>query len=76
MAYNATIARCLRTDEFDIDIIAQIIVRRGLTAKQVLDELYEAVRGEPGSRYYKMVERRNRASRCTTALDAMRSGPP
>jgi len=24
MAYNATIARCLRTDEFDIDIIAQI----------------------------------------------------
>ena len=60
MAYNATIARCLRTDEFDIDIIAQIIVRPGMTAKQVLDELYEAVRGEPGSRYYKMVERRNR----------------
>lgn len=60
MAYNATIARCLRTDEFDIDIIAQIIVRPGMTAKQVLDELYEAVRGAPGSRYYKMVERRNR----------------
>ena len=60
MAYNATIARCLRTDEFDIDIIAQIIVRRGMTAKLVLDELYEAVRGAPGSRYYKMVERRNR----------------
>lgn len=60
MAYNATIARKLRTDEFDIDIIAQIIVRPGMTAKQVLDELYEAVRGEPGSRYYKMVERRNR----------------
>ena len=60
MAYNATIARKLRTDEFDIDLIAQIIVRPGVTAKQVLDELYEAVRGEPGSRYYKMVERRNR----------------
>jgi hypothetical protein len=60
MAYNATIARCLRTDEFDIDIIVQIIVLVGMTAKQVLDELYEAVRGAPGSRYYKMVERRNR----------------
>lgn len=60
MAYNATIARRLRTDEYDIDIIAQIIVRPGMTAKQVLDELYDAVRGEPGSRYYKMVERRNR----------------
>jgi hypothetical protein len=60
MAYNATIARRLRTDEYDIDIIAQIIVRPGMTAKQVLDELYQAVRGEPGSRYYKMVERRNR----------------
>lgn len=60
MAYNATIARRLRTDEFDIDIIAQIIVRPGMTAKQVLDELYEAVRGAPGSRYYKMTERRNR----------------
>jgi hypothetical protein len=60
MAYNATIARCLRTDEFDIDIIAQIIARLGMTAKQVLDELYEAVRGEPGCHYYKMVERRNR----------------
>lgn len=60
MAINATIARRLRTDEFDIDLIAQIIFAAGTTAKQALDLLYKAVRGEPGSRYYDMVERRNR----------------
>lgn len=60
MAINATIARRLRTDEFDIDLIAQIVFPAGTTAKQALDLLYKAVRGEPGSRYYDMVERRNR----------------
>jgi len=60
MAINATIARKLRTDEFDIDLIAQIRFPPGTTAKQALDELYRAIRGEPGSRYYDMVERRNR----------------
>lgn len=60
MAINATIARRLRTDEFDIDLIAQLVFPPGTTAKQALDELYRAVRGEPGSRYYDMVERRNR----------------
>ena len=57
MAINATIARRLRTDEFDIDLIAQLVFPPGTTAKQALDELYRAVRGEPGSRYYDMVER-------------------
>ncbi len=60
MAINATIARRLRTDEFDIDLIAQIAPWLGMTAKQMLDLLYIAVRGERGSRYYHMVERRNR----------------
>jgi len=60
MAINATIARRMRTDEFDIDLIAQIAPWLGMTAKQMLDLLYVAIRGEPGSRYYHMVERRNR----------------
>lgn len=60
MAINATIARKLRTDEYDIDLIAQIMFAAGTTAKEALDELCRAVRGEPGSRYYDMVERRNR----------------
>lgn len=60
MAINATIARKLRTDEYDIDLIAQILFAAGTTAKQALDELYRAIRGERGSRYYDMVERRNR----------------
>jgi hypothetical protein len=60
MAINATIARRMRTDEFDIDLIAQIASWLGMTAKQMLDLLYVAIRGEPGSRYYHMVERRNR----------------
>lgn len=60
MAINATIARRMRTDEFDADLIAQIVYPPETTAKQALDELYKAIRGEPGSRYYDMVERRNR----------------
>jgi len=60
MSINATIARRLRTDEFDIDLIAQITFPEGTTARQALDLIYEAVRGEPGSRYYDMTERRNR----------------
>jgi len=60
MSINATIARRMRTDEFDIDLIAQIILPEGTTAKQALDLVYKAVRGERGSRYYDMTERRNR----------------
>ena len=60
MATRSTIASKLRTDEFDIDIIAALLLSADTPAAEVLDLLYEAVRGEPGSRYYDMAERRTR----------------
>lgn len=63
MAIGATIASKLRTDEFDIDVVSQLDPSVGASPRQVLDFLYEAIRGEPGSRYYRMAERR---TRCVT----------
>ena len=63
MAIRATIASRLRTDEFDIDVAAQLDLPPSVSPKEPLDLLYEAIRGEPGSRYYQMAERR---TRCVT----------
>jgi hypothetical protein len=60
MAIGATIASKLRTDEFDIDIIVELDLPPGLAAETILDLLFEAIRGKPGSRYYGMTARRNR----------------
>ena len=60
MAIGATIAAKLKTDEFDIDIIAELDLPADTDADLVLDILFESIRGEPGSRYYGMTERRNR----------------
>ena len=63
MAIGATIASRLTTDEFDVDFIAQLALPIGTSPKIVLDLIFESIRGEPGSRYYDMAERR---SRCVT----------
>ena len=63
MAIGATIASRLRTDEFDIDVVAQLDLPFNVSPKDALDLLFEAIRGEPGSRYYRMAERR---TRCVT----------
>ena len=63
MAIGATIASKMRTDEFDIDIVAQLELPPGISPKQALDLLFEAIRGEPGSKYHSMTERR---TRCVT----------
>ena len=63
MAIGATIASRLRTDEFDIDVVAQLDLPLNVSPKEALDLLFEAVRGEPGSRYFRMAERR---TRCVT----------
>lgn len=63
IATGSTIASRLRTDEFDIDVAAQLDLRPDIAPREVLDLLYEAVRGEPGSRYYLMAKRR---TRCVT----------
>ena len=63
MVIGATIASQLRTDEFDIDVVAQLDLPVDVSPREPLDLLYEAIRGEPGSRYYGMVKRR---TRCVT----------
>ena len=63
MATGSTIASRLRTDEFDIDIAAQLDLPPDIAPRTALDLLYEAVRGEPGSRYHRMAKRR---TRCVT----------
>ena len=63
MAIEATIASKLRTDEFDIDLVAQLDLPTNISPQEVLDLLFEAIRGEPGSRYHEMAKRR---TRCVT----------
>ena len=63
MAIGATIASKLRTDEFDIDVVAQLDLPDHVSPQEALDLLYKAIRGEPGSRYYEMAKRR---TRCVT----------
>jgi len=60
MAIGATTASCLTTDEHDVDFIAQLGLPYGAPPHVVLDLLYQSIRGEPGSLYYDMAERRNR----------------
>lgn len=63
MAIDATIASHLRTDEFDIDIVVELALAPNVPPQVALDLLYRSIRGEPGSRYYSMTERR---TRCVT----------
>ncbi len=63
MAIGATIASKLNNDEFDIDVIAHLNLQGRVLPRQPLDLLYEAIHGEPGSRYYGMAKRR---TRCVT----------
>ena len=63
MAIGATIASKLKTDEFDIDVVAQLDLPSDVLPQTALDMLYEAIRGKPGSRYHGMARRR---TRCVT----------
>lgn len=67
VAIGATIRAKFRQEGFDIDIIVELLERGSLTPAEVLDLLYEAMRGEPGSRYYDCTERQ---SRCVTVYYA------
>lgn len=63
MAIGAAIASRVTNDEYDLDIVAQFDVPAHWSPKEVLDTLYEAIRGDPGSRYHDMAERH---TRCVT----------
>lgn len=62
VAIGATIRAKFRFEGFDIDIIVEFTTP-GMTPWQALELLYEAMRGERGSRYYDMTERQ---TRCVT----------
>lgn len=61
MDIGATIASCLRNDEYDVDALAELSLPLHTPPRDVLDLLYEAIRGEPGSRYYDVT---TRCTRC------------
>jgi hypothetical protein len=63
MAIRATILSRKRTDGFDIDIVAELILPPETSPAVVLDLLFEAINGPPGSRFHGKVERR---TRCVT----------
>jgi hypothetical protein len=67
MAIRATIKARRREDGFDIDIVAELVLPPGITPAQVLDLLFEAINGPPGSMYHGMVERQ---TRCVTVYYA------
>lgn len=63
MAIGATIRTRKRETGYDIDIVAELRLPPDTPPNEALHLLYTAIKGEPGSRYYDMVERQ---SRCVT----------
>lgn len=63
MAIGATISSRGHDQEYDIDIVGELLLPSDTPPKIVLDTLYTAIKGEKGSRYYDMVKRR---TRCVT----------
>jgi hypothetical protein len=61
MATGSTIASKLRTDEYDIDLIAELDIPAHTAPHEVLSLLERAVRGERGSRYFDVT---TRCTRC------------
>ncbi len=63
MAIGATIKARRREDGYDIDIIAELLLPTTAAPAGVLDLLFEAVNGHPGSQYHGKVIRQ---TRCVT----------
>lgn len=63
MAIGATISSRGHDQEYDIDIVGELLLPSETHPRVVLDTLYAAVRGEKDSRYYELVKRR---TRCVT----------
>jgi hypothetical protein len=62
-AIGATIARHSTDDEFDLDAMAQLGLPTNVDPERPLSLLMTAIRGEKGSRYYDMTDRK---TRCVT----------
>jgi len=63
MAINATIRSHRSGHDYDLDIVAELILPRGTLPHEYLDLLFEAINGEPDSLYYGKVKRQ---TRCVT----------
>ena len=70
IAIGATIARASDRDEYDVDVIVVLRIRLDSDPEMVLDRLYEAIRGEPGSRYHDKTTRHTRCV-CVSYEDGM-----
>jgi Second Messenger Oligonucleotide or Dinucleotide Synthetase domain len=70
MAIGTTIARASDREEYDIDVIVALLIARDSDPEVVLDALYQAIRGAPGSRYYDKTTRHTRCV-CVTYEDGM-----
>ena len=66
---GATTARHATDADFDIDVMAQIDWQANIDPEVALSTMHQAIRGEPGSRYYKKAERKTRCS--TVHYDGM-----
>ena len=62
MAICATITSGVTNDDYDLDMVLQAALSN-LTPKQMLDLLFLAINGQPGSRYHGKAKRR---TRCVT----------
>ena len=70
MAVGSTVARVSDRDEYDIDVIADLAVRQDANPQLVLDTLFDAIRGERGSRYWGKTVRHTRCV-CVSFEDGM-----
>jgi len=66
---GATTARHVTDAEFDIDVMAQINWPANTDPEVALSTTHRAIRGDPGSRYYKKSDRKTRCS--TVQYDGM-----
>ncbi len=67
MAIGSTISPKLKNDEFDLDIIAELLLSAGFIPSKVLTILYIAIKDKKGTQYYNMTKRN---SRCVTVYYA------
>ena len=70
MATRSTVARVSDKDEYDIDAIVVLNILRDSHPDAVVNALYQAIRGKPGSRYHDKTIRHTRCV-CVSYEDGM-----
>lgn len=70
MAIGSTVARVSDRDEYDVDVIVDLAIRHDSDPQLVLDTLFDAIRGERGSRYWAKTVRHTRCV-CVSYEDGM-----